>query len=62
MKSLTGMTWEKFKDVMRYGSILEDRNTHILNNRWERRSVVKYDNKLYYIVMIDGDLVVFDTI
>lgn len=58
MKDLGETAWSKYKELIRYGIIFEDRNAHILGDKWERRSVIELDNIQWYVVMIDGNLVV----
>lgn len=60
MKNLGKAKWNKYKELIRYGNILEDRNAHILGDKWERRSVIELDNIQWYVVMIDGNLVVLE--
>lgn len=60
MKDLGTAAWSKYKELVRYGIILEDRNVHILGDKWERRSVIEYRDVQYYVVMIDGKLVVLE--
>lgn len=60
MKNLDKAAWDKYKELVRYGAILEDRNAHILGDKWERRSVIEYRDVQYYVVMIDGKLVVLE--
>ena len=43
MKDLGKTAWNKYKELIRYGVILEDRNTHILGDKWKRRSVIELD-------------------
>lgn len=60
MKNLGKAKWNKYKELIRYGNILEDRNAHILGDKWERRSVIELDDIQWYVVMIDGNLVVLE--
>lgn len=60
MKDLGRAAWSKYKELIRYGAILEDRNAHILGDKWERRSVIEYQDVQYYVVMIDGKLMVLE--
>ena len=60
MKNLGKTAWSKYKELVRYGNILEDRNAHILGDKWERRSVIEYQDVQWYVVMIDGNLVVLE--
>ena len=60
MKDLGTAAWNKYKELIRYGIILEDRNAHILGDKWERRSVIELDDTQWYVVMIDGNLVVLE--
>lgn len=60
MKDLGETAWDKYKGLIRYGIILEDRNTHILGDKWERRSVIELNDIQWYVVMIDGNLVVLE--
>lgn len=60
MKDLGRAAWNKYKELVRYGKILEDRNAHILGDKWERRSVIELDDVQYYTVMIDGNLIVLE--
>lgn len=60
MKNLGRTAWDKYKELIRYGNILEDRNAHILGDKWERRSVIELDDIQWYVVMIDGKLVVLE--
>ena len=60
MKDLGETAWSKYKELIRYRIILEDRNTHILGDKWERRSVIEYQDVQYYVVMIDGKLMVLE--
>lgn len=60
MKNLDKAAWDKYKELVRYGIILEDRNVHILGDKWERRSVIELDDVQYYTVMIDGNLIVLE--
>lgn len=60
MKNLDKAAWDKYKELIRYGTILEDRNAHILGDKWERRSVIELDDIQWYVVMIDGNLMVLE--
>lgn len=60
MKDLGTAAWSKYKELIRYGAILEDRNAHILGDKWERRSVIELDDIQWYVVMIDGNLMVLE--
>lgn len=60
MKDLGRAAWNKYKELVRYGKILEDRNAHILGDKWERRSVIELDDIQWYVVMIDGNLMVLE--
>lgn len=60
MKDLGKTAWSKYKELIRYGNILEDRNAHILGDKWERRSVIELDDIQWYVVMIDGNLMVLE--
>lgn len=60
MKNLDKAKWSKYKELIRYGNILEDRNAHILGDKWERRGVIELDDIQWYVVMIDGNLVVLE--
>lgn len=60
MKDLGKTAWSKYKELIRYGATLEDRNAHILGDKWERRSVIELDDIQWYVVMIDGNLVVLE--
>lgn len=60
MKDLGETAWSKYKELIRYGIIFEDRNAHILGDKWERRSVIEYRDVQYYVVMIDGKLMVLE--
>lgn len=60
MKDLGKTAWSKYKELIRYGVIFEDRNTYFLGDKWERRSVIEYRDVQYYVVMIDGKLVVLE--
>lgn len=60
MKNLDKAAWDKYKELVRYGIILEDRNVHILGDKWERRSVIELDGIQWYVVMVDGNLMVLE--
>lgn len=60
MKDLGKTAWSKYKELIRYGVIFEDRNTYILGDKWERRSVIELDDIQWYVVMIDGNLMVLE--
>ena len=49
-------------DVQHYGEILDDNEITDRNNHWYRFKLMKYENKIFYIVMKDGEILKFEKV
>lgn len=49
-------------DVQRYGDILDDDEIIDCNNHWYRFKLMKYEGKIFYVVMKDGEILKFEKV
>ena len=49
-------------DVQHYGEILDDNEITDRNNHWYRFKLMRYENKIFYIVMKDGEILKFEKV
>ena len=50
------------KDVLRYGEIINDENFVLYSGQNVRIRIISYDDSIYYIKMVDGEVVDFKPI